>query len=450
MSRKSNKRTRSFLIGIGIIDVIAIIVVLIFFVRHIRLEDKDKNVKENVSGNEVKYDIRTDEESDSLSEISADDQEDSAAVTETFTDINAEAVATDEARIYADETLAKMTLHEKVCQMFIVTPEAATGYSLVTEAGETSKQAFKDYPVCGYIYFSQNLESADQTKTMLANVKQYGMETDGIPLFTSVDEEGGTVARCADKLGTTTFLPMYNYREEGEKTAYDNAYTIASDISELGFNLDFAPVADTWSNSANTVIGTRAYSTDYEEASRLVASAVRGFNDGGVVSCLKHFPGHGDTSEDSHRSAAYIHKTLTELTIEDYLPFISGIDADAGMVMVGHLYLSDEDIMSEADEYPASLNYKVITEELRGRLGYDGVVITDALNMGAISNYYSSGEAVKLSVEAGADIMLMPEDFKSAVAALEEAVESGEISEERIDESVRRILILKYNKIIKE
>ena len=448
MSRKSNKRTRGFLIGVGIVDVIAIIVVLVFFVRHIRLENKDK--KDNASGNEVEYDVNNEEELSSISDISRDNQKDSDYVTETLADNITEAEPIDEAKTYADEMIAKMSLHEKVCQMFIVTPEAATGYSMVTEAGETSKQALMEYPVCGYIYFSQNLESAEQTKNMLANVKQYGMESNGIPFFTSVDEEGGAVARCADKLGTTTFLPMYNYREEGEKTAYDNAYTIASDISEIGFNLDFAPVADTWSNSANTVIGTRAYSTDYEEAAKLVASATRGFNDGGVVSCLKHFPGHGDTSEDSHRSAAYIHKPLAELMNEDYLPFIAGIDADAGMVMVGHLYLSDEDILSEADEYPASLNYKVITEELRERLGYDGVVITDALNMGAISYYYSSGEAVKLSVMAGADIMLMPADFKSAVSALEEAVESGEISEERIDESVRRILILKYNKLIKK
>ncbi len=377
----------------------------------------------------------------------SDEQDTSGSISEDNTE---EIQSIDPAEAYADEMLSKMSLHEKVCQLFIVTPEAATGYSVVTEAGDASKQAIIDYPVCGYIYFAQNLSSQDQTRTMLANVKQYGMEANGIPFFTAVDEEGGLVARCADKLGTTAFLPMYNYREEGENTAYNNAYTIAADIKGLGFNLDFAPVADTWSNSANTVIGTRAYSTDYNEAAVLVAAATKGFNDGGVVSCIKHFPGHGDTNEDSHRSAAYIHKPLADLINEDYLPFIAGIEADTGMVMVGHLYLTETDIESEADRVPASLSYKVITGELRQRLGYNGVVITDSLAMGAISNYYSSGEAVKLSIMAGADIMLMPADFKSAVATLEDAVKNGEISEERIDESVRRILILKYNRLIKE
>lgn len=441
--KNARKKTVRFLTGVVIVDVIAIIVIIFAFIKHVKVNDDKKN---DGSSTAQSIESFTSDEQDNKEELT--DEQDTL-LQSSQEDIEADKPL-DPAESYADEMLAKMSLHEKVCQMFIVTPESATGFGVVTEAGDTSRQAIMDYPVCGYIYFSQNLESTEQTKTMLSNVKQYGMEANGIPFFTGVDEEGGEVARCADKLGTTAFLPMYNYREEGEEIAYDNAYTIATDINELGFNLDFAPIADTWSNSANTVIGTRAYSTDYEEAAKLVAAATKGFNDGGVVSCIKHFPGHGDTNEDSHKSAAYIHKSLADLINEDYLPFIAGIDADAGMVMVGHLYISDEDIESEADRVPASLSYKVITGELRERLGYDGVVITDALAMGAIANYYSSGEAVKLSVMAGADIMLMPTDFKASVTALEDAVENGEISEERIDESVRRILILKYNRLVKE
>ena len=133
---------------------------------------------------------------------------------------------------------------------------------------------------------------------------------------------------------------------------------------------------------------------------------------------------------------------------EDYLPFIAGIEADTGMIMIGHLYLSDADISSGEDNLPASLSYKVVTGELRDKLGYNGVVITDSMAMGAIVNYYSSGEAAKLAVKAGVDIILMPEDFKAAVEALESAVQTGEISEERINESVRRILVLKYNRLV--
>lgn len=446
MSGRNNKRNKTirFLTGVVVVDIIAIIAIIFVFVKFIKPANKDKaSGKKDVTATENVSDISYEAE---VTDISTDTQDSTDSFVEETTEVP---VFDDPAAAYAEDMLSKMSLHEKVCQMFIITPEAATGYYVVTEAGETSKQALVDYPVCGYIYFAQNLQSIEQTKTMLANVKQYGMDTNGIPFFTSVDEEGGIVARCADKLGTTSFNSMYYYRAEGTETAYNNAYTIASDISGLGFNLDFAPVADTWSNSANTVIGERAYSTDYQEAADLVAAATKGFNDGGVVSCIKHFPGHGDTMEDSHKSAAYIHKPLADLMGEDYLPFKAGIEAGTGMVMVGHLYLSDADITSSEDNYPASLNYKVITGELREKLGYDGVVITDSLAMGAISNYYSSGEAVCLSVKAGADIMLMPADFKSAVDALEQAVESGEISEERIDESVRRILILKYNSLIK-
>ena len=447
MSGRNNKRNKTirFLTGVVVVDIIAIIAIIFVFVKFIKPANKDKaSGKKDVTATENVSDTSYEAE---VSDISTDTQDSTDSFVEETTEVP---VFDDPAVAYAEDMLSKMSLHEKVCQMFIITPEAATGYYVVTEAGETSKQALVDYPVCGYIYFAQNLQSIEQTKTMLANVKQYGMDTNGIPFFTSVDEEGGIVARCADKLGTTSFNFMYYYRAEGTETAYNNAYTIASDISGLGFNLDFAPVADTWSNSANTVIGERAYSTDYQEAADLVAAATKGFNDGGVVSCIKHFPGHGDTMEDSHKSAAYIHKPLADLMGEDYLPFKAGIEAGTGMVMVGHLYLSDADITSSEDNYPASLNYKVITGELREKLGYDGVVITDSLAMGAISNYYSSGEAVCLSVKAGADIMLMPADFKSAVDALEQAVESGEISEERIDESVRRILILKYNFLIKD
>ncbi|MBQ9608332.1 MAG: glycoside hydrolase family 3 protein [Lachnospiraceae bacterium] len=407
--------------------------------------------KNYVVNNKIKSDDKSDINYSSES-VSADNTNTADNVseesTETITEVFAENESVDEARAYADEMLTHMTIHEKICQMFIISPEAATNYDVVTYAGETLRLSLVEYPVCGYIFFSRNLKSIEQTESMIENLKQYGMEANGIPLFIGVDEEGGDVARCAFKLGTTSFSPMYYYHSDGEKTAYENAYIIASDISELGFNLDFAPVADTWSDISNTVIGTRAYSSDYNEAAELVAAATKGFDDGGVVNCLKHFPGYGDTMEDSHKMAAYLSKSLEDMAGEDYIPFEYGINAGADMIMIGHLYLSDEDIVSESDKNPASLNYKVISEELRGKLGFNGVVITDALNMGAVSNYYTSGEAVKLSVKAGADIMLMPVDFKSAVAALEEAVENGEISEERIDESVRRILMLKYNKLI--
>lgn len=336
--------------------------------------------------------------------------------------------------------MAEMSLHEKICQLFVVTPESLTGYDLVTQSGGATLDALKEYPVGGLIYFAQNLEDVEQTKTMLASTAESNSKVSDIPLFFAVDEEGGIVARCAEKLGTTEFKPMYKYRDKGTDTAYKNAYTIASDISELGFNLDFAPVADTWSNPDNTVIGTRAYSDDFEQTAELVASAVKGFKDGGVVCSLKHFPGHGDTAEDSHVGMASSYKTVDELENAEYLAFESGIAAGADMVMVGHI------TMANVDNQPASLSKTIITDELRGKLGFDGVIVTDALAMGALANYYSSDEISVAVLKAGGDLLLMPEDLSSAVAGVEKAVKKGDLSEKRIDESLERVLRLKKDR----
>lgn len=333
--------------------------------------------------------------------------------------------------------MSEMSLHEKICQLFVVTPEGLTGYDLVTESGTATLDALKEYPVGGLIYFAQNLENTEQTKTMISATAESNSVVSDIPLFFAVDEEGGIVARCADKLGTTAFKPMYNYREKGTDTAYSNAFTIASDIAGLGFNLDFAPVADTWSNPDNTVIGTRAYSDDFQQAAELVAGAVKGFKDGGVVCSLKHFPGHGDTAEDSHVGMASSYKTVDELENAEYLAFKSGIAAGADMVMVGHI------TMVNIDNQPASLSKTIITDELRGKLGFDGVVVTDALAMGALANYYSSDEIAVAVLKAGGDLLLMPEDLDSAVKGIEKAVKNGDLTEKRIDESLERVLRLK-------
>lgn len=340
-----------------------------------------------------------------------------------------------------DRIIAQMSLHEKICQMLIVTPESLTGYDSVTASGETTRQCLEQYPVGGLIYFSANLESMEQAKQMLSDAKQIQKDLGCIPLFYAVDEEGGNVARCADSLGTTVFEPMYTYKEQGTETAYSNAKTIAEDISAVGFNLDFAPVADTWSNPENTVIGQRAYSDDFTETSDLVASAVKGFSDGGVYCSLKHFPGHGDTAEDSHYGTATSSKTAAELERNEYLAFKRGIEAGADMVMMGHI------TMTNIDQLPASVSKTMITDELRGKLGYNGVVVTDSLAMGAVADMYESGELAVKIIDAGADILLMPADMKAAVEALEEAVKNGTISGQRINDSVRRILILKSEKM---
>ena len=331
----------------------------------------------------------------------------------------------------AEALLADMSLHEKVCQLFIVRPEVLTGLSPVTVAGEATRQALAEYPVGGLIYSVDNLVTQEQTREMIENTQSYSK----IPLIISADEEGGNVGRLMYKLGTTFIYSMYSYKDEGPETAYQNALTIGRDMTSCLFNTDYAPVADVWTNPANTVIGDRAYSDNFEQAAELVASAVRGFTDAGVVCCLKHFPGHGDTDTDTHEGAAVVNKSLDELRAGELLPFVSGIEAGADMVMIGHI------TVTALDEVPATISQAVITGLLREELGWDGVVITDSLDMGAMAGY-DNGEVCVRYLEAGGDILLGVPDLGTAVGAIESAVAEG-LTEQRLDESVLRVLSLK-------
>lgn len=339
----------------------------------------------------------------------------------------------------AEELLAGMSLREKLCQLMIVRPEVLTGESPVTAAGETTRLALEQYPVGGLIYSVDNLVTQEQTREMIENTQSYSK----IPLIISADEEGGNVGRLMYKLGTTFIHSMYSYKDMGEDTAYQNALTIGTDMVSCLFNTDFAPVADVWTNPANTVIGDRAYSDEFGQASELVAAAVRGFTESGVICCVKHFPGHGDTSTDTHEGAAVVDKSLEELRAGEFLPFEAGIEAGVDMVMVGHI------TVTAVDDEPATISHEVITGLLREELGWDGVVVTDSLDMGALAGY-EIGEVCVKYLEAGGDIMLGIPDLAAALAALETAVTEGRLTEQRIDESALRVLMLKLSHGIAE
>ena len=337
----------------------------------------------------------------------------------------------------AEVILAGMTLHEKVCQLFVVQPaDLLPGVGKVTTAGEGTRKALERYPVAGLLYDASNLVSMEQTRAMLASVQEYA----GIPLILTCDEEGGRVNRLMHTIGTTYIGPMLDYKDQGPDQAAANAKTIAADLASCGFNMDLAPVADVWSNPGNTVIGDRAYSDDFQQAAELVGAAVEGFHDGGTACTLKHFPGHGDTSADSHYGSVYVYKTLDELRAAELLPFRAGIEAGADAVMMGHLIIAD------VDGQPALLSHKIVTGLLREELGFDGVVITDSLKMQAMTDHYGSGDIAVGAVQAGVDLLLCPQSLEEAVAALTRAVEDGTIPQERLDESVLRVLRLKLGR----
>lgn len=350
----------------------------------------------------------------------------------------------DPAYIKAKEKMDTMTLEEKVAQLFIITPEALTGYKTVTSAGEATKQALKKYPVAGLIYFEQNLISKERTISMMSGVKAYAEEVCDIPLFLSIDEEGGKVARIANKGGFDTphFENMSVIGATSDVTkAYEAGEAIGGYLSEYGFNLDFAPVADVLTNPDNTVVKERSFGSDPQIVSEMDTQFLRGLHEHGVIGCLKHFPGHGATLEDTHEGYAYTDRTKAQLMETELIPFIDGIKQECPMIMVGHIAAPSV----TGDEIPASLSEKMVQKLLREEMGYDGVVITDALNMGAIVEGYSSADACLQAFNAGVDILLMPSDFQAAYSGICNAVKTGKLEMERVNESILRILKLKYS-----
>ena len=336
----------------------------------------------------------------------------------------------------AEEILAEMTLEEKVYQMFIVTPEALTGYDVVNASTQITKGWLEKYPVGGLIYFADNIMTPDQTKDMLKNTMKSAVELQEMPIFLCVDEEGGRVVRVAgnSKMGVTNVGPMGEIKDEaGAKAA---GATIGAYLKDLGFTVDMAPVADVITNDKNTVIGDRSFGSDASIVDQYADAYSDGLHSKGVLSTYKHFPGHGATEGDTHEGYAYTNKTYEELKEAELVPFASAKRNKIDMVMVAHIAVPN----ITGDNTPCTLSYKMVTEILRNDLNYNGLIITDAMNMGAITENYTSKEATVKAIQAGVDIVLMPEDFKEAVKAVMDAVEKGDITEERINESVLRII----------
>lgn len=334
--------------------------------------------------------------------------------------------------------IEEMPLEDKVAGLFFITPEALTGVGKAIKAGDGTKDALNQYAVGGLVYFGQNIEDKEQLTEMLSNT----VSMSKYPLFLAVDEEGGTVRRIG---GSGIEVPevgdMASVGASGDTMeAYNSGATIASYLFDLGFNVDFAPVADVVADPESSAIGSRSFGSDPSMIGAMAAAVVGGLQDTGVSSCLKHFPGIGDTTEDTHEGMAETQKSLDDMKSSDFIPFQEGIESGVHFIMVSHVSAPNV----TGDNTPCSLSEKMIMEVLRGELGYDGIVITDALNMSAVTESYTSDQAAVMALKAGADMVLMPEDFKTAYDGVVAAVKDGTIAEERIDESLRRIYRVKY------
>lgn len=333
-----------------------------------------------------------------------------------------------------EDLMAQMSLREKVGQLFIVPPEAVDASS-ATSLSEGFPEAISQYPVGGFILFAGNLVSPEQ----ITAFNQGLTETCAIAPFLSIDEEGGTVARLARH--SAFALPRFkNAAAAGASgTALEMGQTIGGYLKSYGFNLDFAPVADVNTNPYNPVIGTRAFSSDPEIAGKMAAAMAEGLRENGIIPTFKHFPGHGDTREDSHAGLAVSQKSLEELDKCEFLPFLQAQSTD--LVMVGHIALPNV----TGGLTPATLSKEIVTGILKDRLGFEGLVVTDAMNMGAVTNTYTSAEAAVLALQAGCDLILMPDNFREAFDGVIAALEDGTLSVERLEESVRKILKCKLH-----
>lgn len=337
-----------------------------------------------------------------------------------------------------------MSLEEKVAQLFLVQPEAIVDIGTATAAGDATKQAINKTPIGGFVYFSDNLQSEQQVQDMLRNVQKYSEDRIGLPAFLSVDEEGGTVARVAStgRFDVTDVGDMAKIGASGDvQQARQAGETIGSYLSELGFNLDFAPDADVLTNPDNTVVKKRSFGSDPRVVSDMSLAVAQGLAQHQVYSVYKHFPGHGATAGDTHQGYAYTDKTLDELKQSELIPFENAIQNNAAFIMAAHISAP----RVTGDDTPASLSKTMITDILRGQMGYDGIVVTDAMNMGAVTEQYTSAQAAVKALQAGADLVLMPEDFQEAYQGVLDAVKDGTLTEQRINESVTRIVKVKVH-----
>ncbi|MFZ5967727.1 MAG: beta-N-acetylhexosaminidase [Bacillota bacterium] len=330
------------------------------------------------------------------------------------------------------EKIEQMSLEEKIGQMVIV---GLDGYTI----NEQTKAMIDTYHVGGFILYQDNIEDKNQLLELMNSLKAYNSKNK-IPLFLSVDEEGGRVTRMPKELKNLPTAKVIGKADQ-EALAFQVGQALAEKIKIFGFNMNFAPVLDINNNPKNPVIGDRSFGTEPEVVKRLGISMMQGMQGEGVISVIKHFPGHGDTSVDSHVGLPRVDKNIEELRSFELIPFAEAVKNGADGVMVAHILFPQVD-----PQYPSSLSKRVVTDILRKELAFNGVIMTDDMTMGAIAENYGIGEAAVMAADAGNDIVLVGHSYEREIEvlnALKAAVESGKLREGKIDESVYRILLLK-------
>ena len=331
------------------------------------------------------------------------------------------------------EIIDDMTPAEKAGQLLMADFRQNTDGTGMTTLSEEAKEALAEYHMGGVILFAENLDTTEQTQQLTADLQAAA----DLPLFIGIDEEGGIVSRLGkSNIEHDEFPPAAEMED-----VFWAGTSIGSTLSMLGINVDFAPVADVNTNPDNPIIGTRAFSSDPQAAADKVSEFISAMQELDVSACAKHFPGHGDTAMDSHKGETYVEHDMERLRTVEFVPFEQAIATGVDFIMAGHIKTPN----ATTDDLPASLSPEMLGI-LRNDLGFGGIIITDAMNMGAIVDEFGAGQSAVMAVQAGVDIVLMPAVLAEAANALTEAIKDGTISEERVNESLNRILSLKYDK----
>ena len=342
-----------------------------------------------------------------------------------------------------DLIINQMSLREKVGQIFFIRLEALDPDYISDElSGKYIKHdilndemidTYNEYPCGGIVLFAKNLNDERQLITLTNNIHNLNNR----PLI-CIDEEGGVVSRIANSNKFRVEKTPNNNAMTTYDDAYKQGYYIGSYLKKYHIDIDFAPVADINSDSQDNAIGERSFGDNPITVSTMVNAFISGLHDNNIIACTKHFPGHGNSKDDSHLNEVNIEDTLEMLKEEELVPFINNLDI-SDMVMIGHIKTPN----TTNNDLPASLSKEIITDILRDTYKYDGLVITDSFEMAAITKYYTNQEVALTAIDAGVDILLMPENYKEAFDTIIQAINTNQIKEERINESVKRILKLK-------
>ncbi|MBR3468262.1 MAG: beta-N-acetylhexosaminidase [Lachnospiraceae bacterium] len=433
---RRKRRQRNQILAYSVVIVVIVVLALgILALIHALSNKAPKEGSEQASSASESSYVEEEESTDFFVEESTSEEETQESIEETEP-VVVEPTYEEKLDEIVNAAIEVMPLEDKVAGLFLITPELLTGVRTVNKAGETTKTAFGKYAIGGVLLRTQNVKNKESFQTMLTNMAEYSR----YPLFFAVEEEGGNNAAFAKaNYGTKTSTAKAIAATGDAANAYQAGVTIGTYLRELGITMNLAPVADL-ANVDKSVMAERSFGDDATTVSEYVLQMVKGYQEQGITPCVKHFPGMGSVTSDPEKGRVESSRSEADIWGSEIELFHKLTEAGVPMIMVGNMAIQS----LTGDKTPCSLSDKVVTGILRQQLQYDGLVITDMLSDKAITDFYSSKEAAILALKAGCDMILCPESFEEAYEGVLAAVKDGTISEDRVNDSLRRVYRIKY------